>query len=160
MNPNEAAIGLEKFLEIGCSARPEDREHALQAFHAICDSLSKAVRENMRVRDLANQADIPPDVIRGIERLHADLAAARFAEREWKDKAQDKVAEVELLQNGMDALREHYELTFESLRAEMDSLVAYLGDVAGAVENHNVKRQQIADMLRGTQEKLRDGAAR
>jgi len=202
MDLMQAGLALEKFIDIGSEARPADRDHARQAFRILCEAIRVANEENARVRDLAHRSDLPSDVVRGIERLREDLSAAVFAGREWKDKAQDKIAEVEKLESivdsyvsmgptndearqmALDALeleveslraeREHWREQVYSaeaqakalfkfndeLRAEIDSLVAYLGETASAVENHNVKRQQIADLLRRTQEKLWDGAER
>lgn len=36
--------------------------------------------------------------VAALRRLQADLAGVRFSEREWRDKAQDKIAEVEKLE--------------------------------------------------------------
>jgi len=121
MDLMQAGLALEKFIDIGSEARPADRDHARQAFRILCEAIRVANEENARVRDLAHRSDLPPDVVRGIERLREDLSAAVFAGREWKDKAQDKVAEVERLES---ELTECYlslgqnEATIESLRAE------------------------------------------
>ena len=67
-------------------------------------SLNRAMLATSEARHAENVA------LAEVKRLTADLVAARFSEREWRDKAQDKIAEV------------------ESLRAERDSLVEYLGE--------------------------------
>jgi len=102
MDLMQAGLALEKFIDIGSEARPADRDHARQAFRILCEAIRVANEENARVRDLAHRSDLPPDVVRGIERLREDLSAAVFAGREWKDKAQDKIAEVEGLESRLD----------------------------------------------------------
>ena len=56
------------------------------------------------------------------------------------------------------ATKKHLEWSenyIRELEAERDSLVAYLGETADAIENHNVKRKQVAALLRKTQARYR-----
>jgi hypothetical protein len=82
--------------------------------------------------------------------LEAEVAALRFSEREWKDKALDKIAEVEQWEQAELATIRDLTAERDELLAERRSLVAYLGETADAIENHNVKRKQVAALLRKT----------
>jgi hypothetical protein len=51
----------------------------------------------------------------------------------------------------LDDIKAELAPALDRLVAERDSLVAYLGETADAIENHNVKRKEVAALLRKTQ---------
>ena len=89
------------------------------------------------------------------EKLVAEVHAAKFSEREWRDKAQDKIAEVEGLESRLDdcddqaiemvKLREQV----ESLRAERERLNSELTECYLGIGQNAAERERYREALEG-----------